>query len=149
MLCLASSTAVLTLQSSTITPQVLHFIHATITQLNYWILTLHFSYSGHNLDHWRQGCDKWRNPSLVCPLLNLKKEEILRLSINRPGEFPPVCENDVLVGSCPVAVGEKMTIATVLVLSSAFPSVNAEAIWNLLDENSNPVVCFRVTVSLL
>ena len=43
----------------------------------------------------------------------------------RPGDFPPVCENDLLVGSCPVAVGENMTVGTVLVLSSAFPSVSS------------------------
>lgn len=40
----------------------------------------------------------------------------------RPGQFPPACE-DVKVGDCPVAVAEPITMATVLVLSPAFPSV--------------------------
>ncbi len=40
----------------------------------------------------------------------------------RPGTFPPACE-DVKVGDCPVTVAEPVTMATVLVLSPAFPSV--------------------------
>ncbi|XP_046642300.1 NPC intracellular cholesterol transporter 2 homolog a-like [Daphnia pulicaria] len=65
-----------------------------------------------------------------------------------PGQFPPACE-DVKVGDCPVAVAEPITMATVLVLSPAFPSVNAKAIWTLRNDNDGPIVCFEVTVTLL
>ncbi|EFX86463.1 NPC intracellular cholesterol transporter 2 homolog a-like [Daphnia pulex] len=65
-----------------------------------------------------------------------------------PGQFPPACE-DAIVGDCPVTAGESMTMSTILVLSPSFPSVSAKAIWNLRDDNGNPLVCFEVTVKLL
>ncbi|XP_057377333.1 NPC intracellular cholesterol transporter 2 homolog a-like [Daphnia carinata] len=65
-----------------------------------------------------------------------------------PGNFPPACE-DVKVGDCPVTVSEPITMNTLLVLSTSFPSVNAKAIWSLLGDNDNVIVCFEVPVYLL
>lgn len=70
------------------------------------------------------------------------------VSLPWPGRFPPACE-DVKVGDCPVAVAEPITMSTLLVLSPAFPSVNAKAIWELRDDSDSTLVCFEVTVKLL
>ncbi|KZS18535.1 putative Niemann-pick type C protein [Daphnia magna] len=40
-------------------------------------------------------------------------------------------------------------MSTLLVLSPAFPSVNAKAIWELRDDSDSTLVCFEVTVKLL